>query len=89
MTITTAAGALLIASAIWFNAWFAVLAGRFDYPDILPRPTEEILARFRAGGSSLILTWWAFMASGGLMVASAVLLSLVLARGYADREATR
>jgi uncharacterized protein DUF4386 len=81
VTITTVAGALLIASAIWFNAWFAVLARRFDYPDILRRPTEEILARFRAGGSSLILTWWAFMASGGLMVASAVLLSLVLARG--------
>jgi uncharacterized protein DUF4386 len=81
VTITTVAGALLIASAIWFNLWFAVLARRFDYPDILRRPTEEILARFRAGGSSLILTWWAFMASGGLLVASAVLLSLVLMPG--------
>jgi hypothetical protein len=75
------AGALLIASAIWFNLWFAALARRFDYPDILRRPTEEILERFRAGGSSLILIWWAFMASGGLLVASAVLLSLVLMPG--------
>ena len=78
MAITTAAGCLLIASAIWFNVWFSVLAKRFDYPDILRRPTDEILARFRAGGASLILTWWAFMASGALLVASVVLLSRVL-----------
>jgi len=74
------AGALLILAPIWFNVWFAVLARRFDYPDILRRPTREILARFRAGGSSLILTWWAFMASGGLLVAAVVLLSQVLGR---------
>jgi hypothetical protein len=74
----TAAGALLIVTPIWFNVWFAVLGKRFDYPDILRKPSEEILARFRAGGSSLILTWWAFMASGGLLIASAVMLSLVL-----------
>jgi hypothetical protein len=78
VTTKTAAGVLLIVSPIWFNVWFAVLARRFDYPDILRKPTEEILARFRAGGSPLILTWWAFMASGGLLVAVAVLLSRVL-----------
>ncbi len=81
MAITTVAGFLLIVSAIWFNLWFAVLARRFDYPDILRRPTDEILARFRAGGASLILTWWAFMASGALLVASVVLLSRVLEGG--------
>ena len=81
MSLTTAAGLLLIVSAIWFNAWFAVLAKRFDYPDILRRPTDEILARFRGGGSSLILTWWAFMASGALLLASVVLLARVLAPG--------
>ena len=81
MSITTAAGCLLIASAIWFNVWFSVLAKRFDYPDILRRPTDEILERFRAGGSSLILTWWAFMLSGALLIASVVLLSRVLAPG--------
>lgn len=58
--------------------WFAVLARRFDYPDILRRPIEEILVRFRAGGSSLILTWWVFMASGGLLIAAVVLLSRLL-----------
>jgi hypothetical protein len=80
MALKTLAGALLIVTPLWFNLWFAVLARRFDYPGILRRPTEEILDRFRGGGSSLILTWWAFLASGGMLVASAVLLSRVLAR---------
>ncbi len=83
MSTKTATGVLLIATPIWFNLWFAMLASRFDYPSILRRPTEEILARFRAGGSPLILTWWAFMASAGLFVAAAVELSRVLARGAA------
>jgi Domain of unknown function (DUF4386) len=51
-----------------------VLGKRFDYPDILRRPTEEILERFREGGSSLILWWWAFMLSGLLMIGAVVLL---------------
>jgi hypothetical protein len=78
MTTERAAGLLLVVTPVWFNAWFALLASRFDYPDILRRPTTEILDRFRAGGAGLILTWWAFMLSGWLFVASAVLLSLVL-----------
>ena len=71
----------MIAAPLWFNATFALLAKRFDYPDILRRPTEEILERFREGGSSLILLWWAFMLSGLLMVAAAVLLSQALGFG--------
>jgi hypothetical protein len=71
----------LIAAPVWFNVWFAVLARRFDYPDIIRKPAEEVLAKFRAGGSSLILIWWAFMASGGLLVVAAVLLSQVLEQG--------
>jgi Domain of unknown function (DUF4386) len=72
-------GVLLIVTPIWFNAWFAVLARRFDYPDILRRPTGEILTRVREGGSSLVLTWWAFAISGGLLIVVATLLSLGLA----------
>jgi hypothetical protein len=78
VTTRAFAGVLLVVAPIWFNIWFAVLARRFDYPDILHRPTGEILARFRSGGSSLILTWWAFTASGGLLIAAAVMLSRVL-----------
>jgi hypothetical protein len=28
---------------------------RFDYPNVLRRPTHEVLERFRAGGTPLIL----------------------------------
>jgi hypothetical protein len=69
---------VLIAAPLWFNANFALLGNRFNYPDILRRPTSEILERFRAGGSSLILLWWAFMLSGLLLIAGAVLLGQVL-----------
>jgi hypothetical protein len=72
--VETVAGVTLLASVVWFNAWFAVLAQRFDYPDILRQPAGEILTRFRAGGSALILTWWAFMVSGAFLVVSVVLL---------------
>jgi Domain of unknown function (DUF4386) len=71
----------LIAAPLWFNATFAVLGNRFDYPGILRRPTEEILERFRTGGPSLILLWWAFMLSGLLMIVAAVLLSQALGFG--------
>ena len=66
MTVEAVAGAFLIAAPVWFNATFALLGKRFDYPDILRRPAAEILDRFRAGGSSLIILWWLFMLSGAL-----------------------
>jgi hypothetical protein len=78
VSVRVAAGVLLIAAPVWFNAIFALLARRFDYPDILRRSTGEILERFRAGGSSLILMWWAFMLSGLLLIAGAVLLGQAL-----------
>lgn len=46
--------------AIGFNLPFARLATIFDYPDILRHTPEEILQAFTAGGSGLILTWYAF-----------------------------
>lgn len=71
-------GVLLIALPIAFNAAFAALAARFDYPDILRRPTEEVLARFRAGGAGLILLWWGFAMTAVLLAPLAILLSGVL-----------
>jgi hypothetical protein len=37
------AAVLLIAAPLWFNATFALLEKRFDYPDILrdPRPRSS------------------------------------------------
>jgi len=76
--LETAAGVVLIATPLWFNANFALLGKRFEYPDILRRSTSEVLERFRAGSSGLILLWWTFMLSGLLLIAVAVLLGQVL-----------
>ena len=54
------------------------MAQRFDYPDVLRRPSHEVLERFRAGGSSLILIWWAFALSAVLFAPLAVLLGIAL-----------
>ena len=72
-------GILLIALPIAFNVAFAALAARFEYPDILRRPTSEILERFRAGGSSLVLLWWAFAMTAVVLAPAAVLVSASLA----------
>ena len=45
-------GIVMIGVPILFNVGFAMLAQRFDYPDILRQPTHEVLERFRAGGSA-------------------------------------
>lgn len=75
MSTATTAGALLVVLPLAFNAAFAGLAARFDYPDILRRPTDEVLARFRAGGSGLVLLWWAFALTAVALAPAAVLLS--------------
>jgi hypothetical protein len=71
----TAAGLFLIVVPLAFNAAFGLLAARFDYPDILRRPTGEVLTRFREGGTALVLMWWAFALTAVLMVPLVVLLS--------------
>ena len=78
MNVEVAAGVFLIVAPLWFNATFALLGKRFDYPDILRSPATEILDRFRAGGSSLILLWWMFMLSGLLLIPAVVLLGQAL-----------
>ena len=60
-----------------------LLAARFDYPDILRRPTGEVLERFRAGGSELVLIWWAFTLTA--LFFSAVVVLLAIAVGAVDR----
>jgi hypothetical protein len=84
MTTTTLAGLLLVAVPLAFNAAFALLAARFDYPDVLRRPTSEVLDRFRAGGTGLVLLWWAFALTAVLLAPLAVLLS----RAISDVDGT-
>ena len=77
-------GSLLIAMPIAFNVSFTLLGARFDYPDILRRPTDEILERFRQGGTTLVLIWWAFALTAVLFAPLVVLLSAAIA----DADAT-
>lgn len=72
---------MLLVAPVWFNVTFMILARSFDYPHILRRPTDEVLTRFRAGGSRLILQWWAFMLSGILFLPVAVLLPIIVGGG--------
>ena len=68
----------LIALPISFNVLFALLSARFDYPDILRRPTDEVFARFREGGASLLLLWWLFALTAVALVPVVILVSAQL-----------
>ena len=51
MSAQTVAGLFLIVLPVAFNVAFGLLAARFDYPDVLRRPTGEVLERFPEGAS--------------------------------------
>ena len=78
MSTVTVAGVMLLALPVAFNVAFGVLAATFDYPDILRRPTQEVLARFREGGTKLLLWWWIFAMTAAALVPLAVLLARAL-----------
>lgn len=75
MSTETWAAIFLVVSPLWFNVTFALLAKRFDYPGVLREPSGTILERFRAGGDGLVWLWWAFAASGLLLVPTVLLLA--------------
>jgi hypothetical protein len=78
MTTDTITGVLLIAVPIAFNLAFFELGRVFDYPNILRKEPDEILRRFAAGGSGLILRWEALLISALRMLPLAALLAVVL-----------
>jgi Domain of unknown function (DUF4386) len=75
VSTSAAAAVFLVIVPVAFNVAFGLLAARFDYPDILRRPTDEVLTRFRQGGSGLVLLWWTFALSAVLFAPLVVLLS--------------
>ena len=79
MTTQVLTGLLLLVLPVAYNLFFTLLARGFDYPDILRQPTGQVLARFAAGGSRLILTWWGFALSAVLFAPAVVLVSATLA----------
>jgi hypothetical protein len=70
--------ALLIAVPIAFNVAYFALGRAFDYPQILRKEPDEILRRFAAGGSGLVLRWEALLLSALAMIPLAALLAVSL-----------
>jgi hypothetical protein len=69
---------LLIVAPIAFNLAFFELGRVFDYPNILRKEPDEILRRFAAGGSGLLVRWQVLLISALGMLPLAVLLAVVL-----------
>jgi hypothetical protein len=78
-----AAGLLLIGVPILFNAAFFELGRAFEYPAILRKEPDEILRRFAAGGTGLLLRWHVLFVSALAMLPLAVLLAVALEVGSA------
>jgi len=79
MSVEVAAGISLIVVPVLFNVAFLALGRAFDYPDILRRAPDEILRRFAAGGSGLLLRWELLLLSALAMLPLAALLAVALA----------
>ena len=77
MKLITLTGLLLIVVPIAFNVTFFLLQRAFEYPDILRKPTDTILRRFREGGASLRRLWYAFTFSALLFTPVPVMVQQV------------
>ena len=77
MKLTTLTGLLLIVVPIAFNVTFFLLQRAFEYPDILRKPTDYVLRRFKEGGASLRWLWYAFTFSAVLFTAVPVMVQQV------------
>jgi hypothetical protein len=78
LTTQVLTGLLLVVLPVAYTGLYTLLARGFDYPDILRRPTGQVLDRFSAGGSRLVLLWWGFAMSAVLLAPTAVLVSATL-----------
>jgi len=78
VSVELVTGVLLIVVPIAFNAAFFELGRAFDYPDILRREPDEILRRFAAGGSGLLLRWQLLLWSALALLPVVALLPVAL-----------
>jgi hypothetical protein len=83
MSLDAITALFLVVVPVLFNVAFFELGRAFDYPDILRRDPDEILRRFHAGGTGLLLRWHLLLLSGLAMIPVAVLLAVFLAAGPA------
>src|ERR1044072_6154994 len=79
MTVELGTAILLIAVPVAFNLAFFELGRAFEYPDILRKEPDEILRRFAAGGSGLILRWEAVLLGALAIPPVAAVRAVVLA----------
>jgi hypothetical protein len=79
MSAEVVTAVLLICVPLAFNLAFFELGRVFDYPNILRKEPDEILGRFAAGGSGLVLRWHALLISALAMLPLVALLAVVLA----------
>jgi hypothetical protein len=79
LQIRRLAGLLLILVPVAFTICFTLLQMQFEYPDILRQPTADVLAKFQAGGTGLIATWYALTLTAVLFIPVVVLLHRELA----------
>jgi hypothetical protein len=77
MELNTLTGLLLILVPVAFNVTFFLLQRAFEYPDILRKPTDHILRRFKEGGASLRRLWYAFTFSAVLFTPVPVMVQQV------------
>lgn len=68
---------LLIIVPMAFNITFFLLQRTFEYPDILRKPTETILQRFKEGGAPLRRLWYAFTFSAMLFIPVPILVQQI------------
>ena len=77
MELTTLTGLLLIIVPIAFNVTFFLLQRAFEYPDILRKPNDYVLRRFKEGDAPLRRLWYAFTLSAVLFTPIPVLVQQV------------
>jgi hypothetical protein len=77
MELNTLTGLLLILVPVAFNVTFFLLQRAFEYPDILRKPTDHILRRFKEGGAPLRRLWYAFAFSAVLFTPAPVMVQQV------------
>lgn len=78
----------LVTGAVLANAAFVGLGDAFDYPDVLTRPTGEILDLFQASRGT-VMGWFAALALGAALLAPGAVLLGRLGRGRAARWSVR
>lgn len=78
LQLSRTTGILLILLVVLSNIPYIMLIQTFGYDDILREPVDVVLTQFHAGGTRLILTWFAFGLAALLFIPASLLLNQVI-----------